>query len=457
MKKYSLVSLLVAIIFVGCTSVDGFFGSDLIPPSQQMFTKIDSGMKMKTYQVSMDSMMSLTGSLVGSLIDPLVGRTTVGTITNFTPYGFLATKGDTLFGKNPRVDSMVLSVSFNAAYGDTTQRVRLSVFEMKNHPLKLNASYYMNFDPTPYYDQNKPLSTFTTSSKQTDTVHLPLSFAQQLVEGRCNLVDKNPYRDDSIFHSLFSGLYFKSNDVTTGKGVIYGINLQNTRMDMFWHSDNGKKDSMTFWFDLPTSVVPDYAQQDISFVVARHDYSYADPARGGVDIPSIGNLKVPTKLVYIQGIGGLGARVVMDMDYIAKLKNDALAKGYRNIGIHRAEVRWYVPEKNVFYYDESFPRMVLYAWNGRLGEHIPDYSSYGESLTQGYVSPIGGYLSRSVGYYSQNITSFMQLLFTGAGTNPALNMLPAYEYGLIPLRTVVGGSASVERAPQIILTYTLLK
>ncbi|MEG0601669.1 MAG: hypothetical protein RR499_01365, partial [Mucinivorans sp.] len=78
MKKYSLVSLLVAIIFVGCTSVDGFFGSDLIPPSQQMFTKIDSGMKMKTYQVSMDSMMSLTGSLVGSLIDPLVGRTTVG-------------------------------------------------------------------------------------------------------------------------------------------------------------------------------------------------------------------------------------------------------------------------------------------------------------------------------------------------------------------------------------------
>ncbi|MEF9949636.1 MAG: hypothetical protein RR752_00480, partial [Mucinivorans sp.] len=77
------------------------------------------------------------------------------------------------------------------------------------------------------------------------------------------------------------------------KGVIYGINLHNTRMDMFWHSDNSKKDSMTFWFDLPTSVVPDYAQQDISFVVARHDYSYADPARGGVDLPSIGNLKVP--------------------------------------------------------------------------------------------------------------------------------------------------------------------
>ncbi|MEG3047946.1 MAG: hypothetical protein RR872_04860, partial [Mucinivorans sp.] len=68
-----------------------------------------------------------------------------------------------------------------------------------------------------------------------------------------------------------------------------------------------------------------------------------------------------------------------------------------------------------------------------------------------------GILLRSVGYYSQNITSFMQRLFTGAETNPELNLLPPISQDLLPLRTVVGGSASVDRAPEIILTYTLIK
>ncbi|MEG0033859.1 MAG: hypothetical protein RR689_06090, partial [Mucinivorans sp.] len=79
MKKYFLASLLATMFFIGCTAVDGTFGSDMVPPSQQMKTKIDSNMKVTTYQISMDSMVSTTGRLVGSMIDPLVGRTTVGT------------------------------------------------------------------------------------------------------------------------------------------------------------------------------------------------------------------------------------------------------------------------------------------------------------------------------------------------------------------------------------------
>ncbi|MEG0814562.1 MAG: DUF4270 family protein [Mucinivorans sp.] len=456
MKKYFLASLLATMFFIGCTAVDGTFGSDMVPPSQQMKTKIDSNMKVTTYQISMDSMVSTTGRLVGSMIDPLVGRTTVGTLTNFTPYGFPESKGDTLFGKNPIVDSMILMLGYSAAFGDTTARMDVTIYELKNYVLKDWQLHYMNFDPSPYYDKTKPLAKYRTNGKWYDTVHLPLSFAQKFVEGPCNIVKDNPYRNDTLFHTLFNGLYIKAKPITRGEGLIYECNLQQSTIAMFYHNDNKKKDSTRFWFDASTNEIPAYIQRDVSFTVAKHDYSFAKPSEGGVDVRAIGNLETPVKTAYIQGLGGLGARVVVDMNYIAKMKKDAVALGYKTIGLHRAELRWHIQKRTLYYYDDSFTRMVLYSWKGKLSKAIPDYSPMLEDASQ-TISPISGILLRSVGYYSQNITSFMQRLFTGAETNPELNLLPPTSQDLLPLRTVVGGSASVDRAPEIILTYTLIK
>ena len=481
MKKFCLVSLLsLALGLCACTESDRFFGNDLIPPSQQMTTLVDTLTPFKTYQITFDSISgrvvnstpsAVTPSgYVGSVIDPLVGRTTMGTIANFTPDSYTKNTewSEKMFGVDPTVDSMTLLLQWLPLYavGDTSQHFKVKVYPI-NQRLYANKIYYTSFDPTPVYDPTSPLVEFTTNGWDYQEVKLPMRYAEQFIKPEYNKVGdpKSPYANDSIFLDLFKGFYFKAEPIAPGKrGLIGAINLRQSMLVLNYHNKNTPKpdtSNLVYCFYYVNDENPNlyYTPYNTSFVMAKHDYSLAtDPKK--VDPAQINNLTVPCSTAFVQGLGGLAVLARLDMDRLHELQRKAQAKGYRYVGVHRAELRWKVPQRTLFYYDDSYSALVAGNWIGSRESivPIPDYNPWASG---GGVNALGGQLVRSTGYYSQDITSYVQQLLNGTKTNGDLVVMPdfgATRDNLDPLRSVVGGSAGPqELRPELIVTYTLIR
>lgn len=480
MKKFCLVSLAVVGLGVGaCTDVDPFFANDLIPPSQQMNTRIDTVMPLTTYQITFDSISGrIVGSAsvypieplgyVGSVIDPFVGRTTTGIIGNFVPDAY--TKNDTwqekLFGTDPTVDSMTLSVSWNAALtvGDTTQKFKVKVYPI-NKRLRSWENYYTCFDPAAIYDPAAPLTEFTTNGVDFVTVKLPMWYAQQFITPEYNQKGVNkPYSSDSVFLDTFKGLYFKAEPVAPGtRGVIGAMNMSDTELFLHYHNKNEKADTTSlgyfFYYVNEDNSALYYTPYNTTFVVATHDYQLAtSPHR--VDPKVINQANIPCATLFVQGLGGLAVRAKLDTERIKQIQTSAQAKGYRHVAIHRAELRWKVPEKTLSYYDDSFASLVMGNWRDsrRSMLPLPDYDPWN---TNNSTNAMGGELIRSLGYYSQNITSYIQRVLNGTTTYDQLLLIPDFgtlRDNLDPLRSVlVGSEGPTSLRPELIVTYTLIR
>lgn len=464
-----------------CTEVDPFFGSDLIPPSQQMASRVDTVMPLSTYQITFDSVSGrIVGSTasstillgyVGSVIDPLVGRTTMGTIGNFVPDAYVRSDEwkAKRFGVDPTVDSMKLSLAWSSVYavGDTTQKMKVSIYPI-NQRLHSGTVYYTCFDPKGIYDPTKPLAEFTTNGVDVADIKLPKWYADQFITAELNEAGPNkPYSSDSIFLDMFKGFYFKAEPVAPGKrGFIGAMDLDASELRIYYHNKNTttKPDTTTlgyfFYYADENNQAIYYTPDNTSFVIAQHDYSLATDPRG-VKLAAINNLSVPAATLFVQGLGGLAVMAQVNMKEINDFKHKVTTElGYKYVGIHRAELRWKVPERSLFYYDDSFSSLVLANWIGLRSALVPlpDYNPWNAS---GPGNSMGGSLLRSVGYYSQNITSYMQGVFNGTTKNNQLLLIPDFginKDNLDPQRSVLSGSAGPkELQPELVLTYTLIR
>lgn len=453
--------LLLALIFViGCTNVDNFFGNEFIPPSQDMDTYIDSSMRVRTSIIKMDSMfgnLSGVGNL-GSRIDPMTGRMTLGFFSTYVPVAF--ENHDSLFGVNPVLDSMKLRVSFAYRVGDTTQDVHVSMYEVQDSVFNYKRVYYMGMNPELYYNSSEqPLAKFVMRGQPSIDVDLPRSFFEKfMANSPLNEEDKktNMYYNDSIFISKFKGFYFRTTPVTSGKGQIATIDLAQgkTTLYLFYHNFNPKKyDTMShaYFFYHDANLYTLGAQ------VASHDYSFSDQSIGGVNPASVNDTTVEASTLYVQSFNGLGARVALDTTCLGDIKRRAAQKGFTSVAVHKAIVKWKVKGQNADNYNDSFARLGLY-YSFEKASFIADYNphftdQYGEDL-----NPMGGLLNRSTGYYSQDITSTIQKMLSGKTQSNVVELLPHWDETKYAFRSILYGSASnVEDNPQIIITYTLLR
>lgn len=470
MKKYSLISIIGLLTMVGCTASSNFFGNEMLPPGQEMVTSIDSTVKLKTYIVQLDSCVSVVddgAGVVGANLDPYVGGSNIGFLCNFMPAKFPAANKDTLFGKNAYADSMFLNIKFasGADESDKYKKIKLSVYQIENFMMNRDSMYFSNFNPKPYYNASKPVAEVYTNG--IDSLHIPLPkwFYDQFINKEDNTPGpKNPYQSyeyDTLFYKKFKGLYFKA-ERENGEGLITLIDLLSTEMQLCYRNST-RTDSMkhAYYFykgkGTPYSVV---------FLTASHDYSLSNQALGGVNPAMINDTTKAAALTYVQGLGGLATRVVLDMNSIEQFKANALAKaeregkgtGYKNFAIHRAELRWYT-EKNPDLYTFSFRKLGLYWWTGKGTRYIPDYDPILDAQL-GRESQFDGALSRSRGFYVQNITSLIQKLVNEKENLNVFNLAPSAEDYKLPTRSIIGGSESestIYKKPLMIITYTLLK
>lgn len=448
-----LFCLAASLLAVACTSRDEAFGNGMIPPSQQMGSAIDSTVSVFTYVVTCDSLDTNIADFyqpfMGSYIDPIVGRTDVAVFTNFSPNGF---EHSHYFGENPVIDSMRYGIAFSGALGDTTQVVTVDVYEVKEGiQFYQDSAYFSNFDMTPYIG-TEPLFSFEHKGIGTAYGKLPQEFAERMLDNTQS--QDNVYYADTAFHRKFPGLYFKLRQpATSGEGQMLQLDLSQSAMFLFYHNtgpDGLDTLQQRMWF------FGDLTYDYVSFTTVQHDYSFADPARGGVTTAEIGDTVNASKYIYVQGLAGLMGALKVDETALDALKQKAVDLGYSHIALHRAELQVTMVDSGAEQYDLSFPTLGIY-YNMLKYQFLSEYNPIMESITSsGYTSTLGGALNRSKGVYTFNLTSYMQSLLTGKEKRFTTQLLPAYGFRNSFARCWIYGTDS-PYPPQLVLTYTMIR
>lgn len=433
-----------------CTKVDANFGNNLIPPGELMGTRIDSTVQIETSIIALDSVLTSSTKIglrsVGSYIDPLVGRVDISTFMSYCPEGFEdAVKG---FGKDPVVDSMKLYLDFATYLGDTlTNTLNIELYEVKGKVFSRNSSYYSNFDMKPYL-VDTPLVKFQMRAPGIYAVNLPKDFAKRFIMDTSK--ENNPYTVDTLFHEVFNGFFIKSNNFKTGEGLMLGVDLLSSGMNLFYHNNNSpKKDTTTQSF----TFVNEYAPYNVSFEIAKSDYSLSNQAAGGVNPVLVGDTTIQTEFGYIQGVGGLGTSININKNDIERLKAKVKSEGYSTIAIHSAELIVDLVNPQWQNYEKSFLDLGLYV-SLMGGKFIPDYNP--TDKIYGIDPKFGGALNRSLGQYHMNITRHVQDLILRRSSDYRLELLSDYSIMMGLARSQVYGSKS-NKPPKLVLTYTMIK
>jgi len=321
------LTFLISLIFLlSCNKINQAteLGDDLVPAVDNVHT-FEVALATTTNNLLFnDTTQVLYGNLVtlGDINDPEFGYTHANTAFNITPSAFGIypfVNRDSL-----AIDSVVLSLSYQGAYGDT---INNGIQTLRVYEIDPNSG----FNSTTLYKFSDPASDFTTTggelgsttfaiqklkdtivlTRGTDTAHvnnvvrirLNNSFGDRLA----SYDTTNGYKNDSLFRSLFAGFSIKSD--ATGNALSYFsiTDLTYTKLTVYFRY--GKSDTSSF----------DY------YHIVNGQSNYINRENGGTYLAYLNN--GAGDKIYLQSAPG---------SYV-NIKIPAL-DGFGNKTIHRAEL-----------------------------------------------------------------------------------------------------------------------
>lgn len=452
--KTTVALLFSATIATSCTNQDVLFGNELIPPAQGLETVIDSSMKVKASTFMIDSIVSSNNNglvFLGSIWNPTIGLTTANVWTTYIPGAIHTNDSPYLLGKDPVLDSMYMLLNINNVKGDTSLKLKISVHEIKDTALNYLGTYNTKFKGDKFYDHTPIFEFELSGGARFIQKHLPREYFQHLLYNEKDPLT-NPYYSDELFIKTFKGFLFKVQPIAApAAGAMYRLNMASSTLSLHYHNKNEVPDTTQINFQFYVD-----GRRSVNFYTAENDFTLADPAQGGVIKSEIGDSTIQPEVLYVTGMVGLGAQVVIDTAYLEQLRQKTIAAGYKNIAIHRASIRWYLKEPSPETYKWIPTRLCLYY---KFNLSVPDYNAYQEAANPNSPSDIGGYINRSNGYYEQVITSTLQQLINkNPNAKSTVQLLPSvpenYNYSYVKLN---GTSASSVSAPTMVIVYTMLK
>ena len=128
----------MAILCLSCSKTTTDIGNGLLNGDDNIGVFYTDDIRIDCHSVLIDSMATkgMPAFLLGSLVDPVMGRTDAGF---FTQLHLSSTNHS--FGANPVIDSVVLQLSLDGWYGDTTTWMTAHVYELADS-LSADNDYY---------------------------------------------------------------------------------------------------------------------------------------------------------------------------------------------------------------------------------------------------------------------------------------------------------------------------
>ena len=461
--------LAAAALMAGCTKVDDTLGGNLIPENQQMrmgFTTLPkAGVNPKKYVETRlfqtDSILAsnLSTGYLGSQLNDTLGLRTAGFLTQYLNYYYVP---DKYFGYKPIFDSAQLLLSISSYGADTLTEQTFAIYEIASNdyltkkPIAPGATerdtlFYLNFDPDAagIYDRSKKLFTFTlggdhgpsTTAVTLDPTDEGYAFIRRL------MLQEGKYKDDYTIYGAdsldywveeFKGLYICPDPdaplTTSGTGAIYSTDLSGSGLSVYGRnrSENDPsliKDTvgMVYYFNLS-----DAEAGNVSVNVIDRDYTKCSPALAehlridAADAAESNEARPENPTIRVEGMGGAVTELTFSKLFFDALEEElatAQELGFRTLAFSQVRMSIYFPGSD---YDwrkidpTSSGNLIagMTAAPSRLGLYtnykkltaISDYNYIYEnsySLELAY----GGYINRSRGCYTMDVTGYVQQLW----------------------------------------------
>ena len=505
--------------FAGCTEVDDTLGYELVPGNQQMEMRLHSirkGFEARMFMSDSVKSSNLSYGYFGTTKSDTFGIRKVGFMTQYLWASISDRKN--WYGYRPIFDSLQLLLSVSSYAGDTLQPQRFGVYRILNNDyLKDNdgngdgttdTTFFTSFNPVEAgcVDENDPLFTFTfpdgtTTGPATTAVTLEptaagLDYVKELMmqEGKYKN-DSTVYTNDSLWVNYFCGLAILPLDFNGTTGATFATTLAESGMMLYGRNRDSVdatliRDTLQTLFYFYDEYATTYGNVSVN-TVERTNTRYID-YDAIVEKPGGGTVEPqqPFELGYVEGMGGALVELTLTDEFLSvlgELQAEQEDEGYRTVAINQALLSIYVDGVTDGGWEQGFSQKVIERFDAsisRLGLYtdfktLTPVSDYAYDYEQQYevTLPYGGYLNRSLGCYTLNISSHIQRLWRAYQEAPidpetgerqyteaqkrmmTLYLAPGatdlFTFNRIALQ---GGIKAGENAPiHMELTYTLIK
>lgn len=313
------------------TGYDLLLPGDLISANKAIFDK--SAIKAYTIKDEKLRTNKPDNNLLGTLVDPVFGKTTASFACQFRISDVPKFKA----GDIP--DSVVFYMTYSTVYGDTVTAQNIKAYELTSGlNYEDNDVYYQNVDlkgmssnlllgevnHRPRHHDSIYVATTDTSGsyKQRDTItvgiRLNTELGKKIMDATFAAFEGKPDDPNMVFLNLFKGLYIEPGDLAQGGAI---VSMKPRAIILYTPKPTTATDTVKGEYGTYYDVTRMAARVN-SFV---HDYSTTS---------FVGNLDQPEhndSLIYLQSTGGLSAKI-----QIPQL-NDWI-KDSTNVGINKAEL-----------------------------------------------------------------------------------------------------------------------
>lgn len=438
-KKFSWFSaglfLVAAILLTTCKKEDNNLGLNIQPPGDKLNVVSTDTSTVIAYSQIADSVKTdeTSLSLIGSLLDPVFGKSTASFYTQFR-----LSKSAYDFGTTPYPDSLILSLDYAAFYGDSTAPMTIKVYELADQ-LHIDSTYYSNQTVnikstllaqktfTPDFSNNVIIGEDTLDP------HLRINLNSLTSELAFKLLSADSMADNSSFLNYFYGLYVTVEPVNSG-GSIISLDLMSTLSEMTMYYHNATGDSLKFQYVINSSCA--------RFGNFTHDYSLGDAAFKAQVLNK--DTSLGKSICYVQALGGVKTFVRFPhiKDYYANGK----------IAVNEARLFVYANEPDAEL--DVASTLVLVTKDADSGYIITQDQLEGASY-------FGGFYDKNRHGYWFRITSTVQELMRSE--NPDYGLEIYVSGGAVNAQRVLlnGTSPQLPVAPEdrmkLVITYTPLK
>ena len=305
-QRNALVLCVLAMMVFSCSKTTEKIGNGLLPESDHLTVYFTDTLDIECHAEIIDSMATkgMTVWLLGSMMDPVMGRTDAGIFTQLH-----LSAPNQRFGDQPVVDSVVLQLAYYGYYGDTTTLQTVHVYELADS-LSASQNYYQcsevasqpadlangyQFFPRP----NTAGMIIGTDTLSQAVIRIPLdnSFGTRLMEA-----DTSFYNSAEAFKQYLYGLKICCEPVSGGGAISYLYPTSNdvTVLQLYYHESSSTENNVRRYNYYITS-------SDTYFNQFNHDYSLGSPAF--VEQVLEHDTTLGQETLYLQSTGGIRCKI----------------------------------------------------------------------------------------------------------------------------------------------------